>query len=144
MNQLKSRLVVHGYGSGLRLSVEGELNLHLFHLAFALSVSLARPRAPVNHHCNNSTQLLFWCAKMAAEVIVYLFREVIIGRAGASPPSRTAAIIFLYIYIFIYIFISVRPFWPPGGPALRANVAGQITRASTLYVFIHVYIYVCI
>ena len=30
---------------------------------------------------------------------------VIIGRAGASPPSRTAAIIFLYIYIFIYLFI---------------------------------------
>ena len=31
--------------------------------------------------------------------------------------------------------------WPgPPGPALRANVAGQITRASTLYVFIHVYI----
>ena len=26
----------------------------------------------------------------------------IIGRAGASPPSRTAAIIFLYIFIYIY------------------------------------------
>ena len=38
------------------------------------------------------------------------------------------------------VYISVRQFWPPGGPALRANVAGQITRASTLYVFIHVYI----
>ena len=60
---------------------------------------------------------------------------LLVGRAGASPPSRTAAIIFLYI-----LYISDRPFWPPGGPALRANVAGQITRASTLYVFIHVYI----
>ena len=27
---------------------------------------------------------------------------LVIGRAGASPPSRTAAIIFLYIYIYIY------------------------------------------
>ena len=32
----------------------------------------------------------------------------IIGRAGASPHSRTAAIIFLYIYIFIYLFIYIR------------------------------------
>ena len=69
----------------------------------------------------------------------------IIGRAGASPPSRTAAIIFLYIYIYIYlyiyIFIYIRPtVLAPGDPALRANVAGQIIRASTLYVFIHVYI----
>ena len=33
----------------------------------------------------------------------------IIGRAGASPPSRTAAIIFLYIYI---LFIFVRTSCP--------------------------------
>ena len=31
----------------------------------------------------------------------------LIGRAGASPPSRTAAIIFL-IYLFIYLFIYIR------------------------------------
>ena len=31
--------------------------------------------------------------------------QYLIGRAGASPPSRTAAIIFLYIYIFIYIYL---------------------------------------
>ena len=31
----------------------------------------------------------------------------IIGRAGASPPSRTAAILFLYIYIYLYIYIRV-------------------------------------
>ena len=34
--------------------------------------------------------------------------DYIIGRAGASPPSRTAAIIFLYIYLYIYIFIYIR------------------------------------
>ena len=34
-----------------------------------------------------------------------LIHSVVLGRAGASPPSRTAAIIFLYIYIYIYIFI---------------------------------------
>ena len=81
----------------------------------------------------------------------------LVGRAGASPPSRTAAIIFLIgragasppslttgapPSIFIYIVCPTdRPRPPaPDGPALRANVAGQITRASTLYVFIHVYI----
>ena len=30
---------------------------------------------------------------------------IFIGRAGASPPSRTATIIFLYIYIYIYQFV---------------------------------------
>ena len=43
----------------------------------------------------------------------------LIGRAGASPPSRTAAIIFLYIYIYIYIYlyIYIRPtVLAPGWP----------------------------
>ena len=34
--------------------------------------------------------------------------ELLIGRAGASPPSRTAAIIFIYnniIYIYLFIYI---------------------------------------
>ena len=29
---------------------------------------------------------------------------LLVGRAGASPPSRTAAIIFLYIYLYIYLY----------------------------------------
>ena len=33
---------------------------------------------------------------------------LVIGRAGASPPSRTNSMIFLYIYIYIYIFIYIR------------------------------------
>ena len=33
---------------------------------------------------------------------------IVIGRAGASPPSRTNSMIFLYIYIYIYIFIYIR------------------------------------
>ena len=40
-----------------------------------------------------------------------LVKYVIIGRAGASPPSRTAAHLVvqlrLFFYIFIYIYISV-------------------------------------
>ena len=32
--------------------------------------------------------------------------EIVIGRVGASPPSRTTGTIFLYIYLFIYIFRS--------------------------------------
>ena len=71
-------------------------------------------------------------------IIIFLLLLTIIGRAGASPPSRTTGprrvcIIYIYNYIyilfinFIYLFILyVRPFWPPGGPALRANVAGRI------------------
>ena len=35
----------------------------------------------------------------------YNINNYFIGRAGASPPSRTAAIIFLYIYLFIYIYL---------------------------------------
>ena len=31
--------------------------------------------------------------------------SLVIGRAGASPPSRTAAIIFLFTYIYIYPFV---------------------------------------
>ena len=34
-------------------------------------------------------------------------QKLLIGRAGASPPSRTAAIIFLYIITCIYIYIRV-------------------------------------
>ena len=56
-------------------------------------------------------------------IIIYIYRDSasvestrggsltlapIIGRAGASPPSRTAAIIFLYIYLYIYIRVVRR------------------------------------
>ena len=62
---------------------------------------------------------------------------LLVGRAGASPPSRTAANYFS-IYIFIYLFILyVRPFWPPGGPALRANVAGRIGVESDYMLYIY-------
>ena len=45
---------------------------------------------------------------MINRIYIQLGRAVcIIGRAGASPPSRTAAIIFLYIYLFIYLFIYI-------------------------------------
>ena len=40
------------------------------------------------------------CRRSISVVMARLaFATYIIGRAGASPPSRTAAIIFLYIYI---------------------------------------------
>ena len=58
--------------------------------------------------------------------IAFVCYYIIIGRAEASPPSLTTGAP-PSIYIFIYLFILyVRPFWPPGGPALRANVAGRI------------------
>ena len=51
------------------------------------------------------------------EILIYFIAipwhmAYIIGRAGASPPSRTNSMIFLYIYIyiFIYIFIYLYPF----------------------------------
>ena len=43
----------------------------------------------------------------------------LIRQAGVSPPSLTTGACHLYI-------LNVRPFWPPGGPALCANVAGRI------------------
>ena len=47
--------------------------------------------------------------------------QYVIGRAGASPPSRTAAIIFLYIYIFIYLFIYLYPYVRRALNLLRAS-----------------------
>ena len=43
-------------------------------------------------------------------VSCHFYAIPIIGRAGASPPSRTAAIIFLYIYLFIYLYIYIYPY----------------------------------
>ena len=43
------------------------------------------------------------CRLNGRAVTIYIDIKII-GRAGASPPSRTAAIIFLYIYLFIYIY----------------------------------------
>ena len=40
---------------------------------------------------------------LAQNVLFFVDNENIIGRAGASPPSRTAAIIFLYIYLYISV-----------------------------------------
>ena len=64
---------------------------------------------------------------------------LVIGRAGASPPSRTTGARRLYIYIFI---LYVRPFWPPGGPALPANVAGRIGVESDYSCYYAIYILV--
>jgi len=48
-------------------------------------------------------------------------RRTVIGRAGASPPSRSAGAP-LYIYIYIYLSAIRTAFWSPQAPALRANV----------------------
>ena len=56
-------------------------------------------------HVHVYTYILY----MLAQPINYAVRmRLIIGRAGASPPSRTNSMIFLYIYIYIYIFIYIR------------------------------------
>ena len=49
------------------------------------------------------------CRRSSRSPIMLSILLVIIGRAGASPPSRTAAIIFLYIYLYIYLFIYIYP-----------------------------------
>ena len=66
---------------------------------------------------------------------------VIVGQAGASPPSLTTGARRLYIYIYLFI-LYVRPFWPPGGPALRANVAGRIGVESDYSCYYAIYILV--
>ena len=60
------------------------------------------------------------------------------GFAPARPPSLTTGARRLYIYI-IYIYIVRPTVLAPGWPRTTRK-RGQITRASTLYVFIHVYI----
>jgi len=45
----------------------------------------------------------------------------IIGRGGASPPSRLAGADF-YIYTYIYIFIGNTAFWSLWAPVLHAIV----------------------
>ena len=52
----------------------------------------------------------------------------------SEPPSYAngapGLYIYLFIYLFIYIYIYDRSFWLPGGPTLRANVAGRIVLES--------------
>ena len=58
-----------------------------------------------------------------ANLVVQLGRAVVIGRAGASPPSRATGLNFLYICIYICIYISVRRVSSTlRMRALRANV----------------------
>ena len=65
----------------------------------------------------------------------------IIGRAGASPPSRTAAIIFLYIiYIYIVRPTVLAPGWPRATRKRsrpdRGTGWSQITAAIMLYILV--------
>ena len=72
-------------------------------------------------------------------------RSSLDNRAGVSPPSLTtgARRLYIYIYLFIYLFILyIRPFWPPGGPALRANVAGRTGVESDYSCYYAIYILV--
>ena len=55
--------------------------------------------------------------------------RTIIGRAGASPPSRTAAIIFLYIYIFIY--------WGERERAPSCGLNGRAVTIEDIYIYIY-------
>ena len=64
-----------------------------------------RSRSP--HNAQHSTSYDSLCRRSSRSPIM-LSILLVIGRAGASPPSRTAAIIFLYIYIYIYIRVVRR------------------------------------
>ena len=71
--------------------------------------------------------------------------RVLLGERERAHPSLTTGARRLYIYIYniIYLFILyVRPFWPPGGPALRANVAGRIGVESDYSCYYAIYILV--
>ena len=72
--------------------------------------------------------------------------SLVIGRAGASPPSRTAAIIFLYIYLYIYLFIYIRPtVLAPGWPRAtrkRSRPDHTCKYIIRIYTCIHMYTYV--
>ena len=65
-----------------------------------------------NHKTNKHENLPVFFSWRVHCLVIFSLTIYIIGRAGASPPSRTAAIIFLYIYLFIYLYISVRTSCP--------------------------------
>ena len=79
-------------------------------------------------------------------------RVYIIGRAGASPPSRTNSMIFLYIYLYIYLFIYIRSTVRRALNLLRASFspifqyfsAVNVTRVSfsPVFQFFVTYVYV--
>ena len=56
-----------------------------------------RSRSP--HNAQHFTSIIIGVLLVRRCAILWS-RSCIIGRAGASPPSRTAAIIFLYIYLY--------------------------------------------
>ena len=70
----------------------------VYHAVYCISLSCL-----LSFLCNPYIPFLIY------EIFHLLVKSCIIGRAGASPPSRTAAIIFLYIYIYIYLFIYLYP-----------------------------------
>ena len=75
-------------------------------------------------------------------VSTWISSETLIGRAGASPPSRTAAIIFLYIYIYIYIRSTVlAPGWPRA-TRKRSRPDHTCKYIIRIYTCIHMYTYV--
>ena len=88
----------------------------------------------------------------------FLYRStIIIGRVGASPPSRTNSMIFLYIYIYIYIRSTVRRalnlLRASFSPIFQYFSALNVTRVSFspvfqyfvtymyMYVYVRTYIY---
>ena len=73
--------------------------------------------------------------KLKAKTQISVFPGAKIGQNDHSNPYIESTTALSDIYI-----LYVRTFWPPGGPALRANVAGQITRASTLYLYMCTYV----
>ena len=71
---------------------------------------------------------------------------LLVGRAGASPPSRTAAIIFLYIYLYIYLFIYIFIYiyisgWPRA-TRKRSRPDHTCKYIIRIYTCIHMYTYV--
>ena len=74
--------------------------------------------------------------------------HLVIGRAGASPPSRTNSMIFLYIYLYIYIRSAVRRtlnlLRASFSPIFQYFSAVNVTRVSFSPVFQYFVTYVCI
>ena len=74
-----------------------------------LSILLVMVHSPIQYGLQYSATRQFF-----STTVLHLFCRGFctfvrfIGRAGASPPSRTAAIIFLYINLYIYIRVGRR------------------------------------
>ena len=104
------------------------LNSYLLFIKVSMHLSISHSLCSAVHNYDSL------CRRSSRSPIM-LSILLVIGRAGASPPSRTAAIIFLYIYIYIYIRVVRRAL-----NLLRASFS-PIFQYFSAVIYIHAFLF---